>query len=66
MVSGEAITLDEVEDRLKDTLDRKTGQTVDLVIVYLVPGHPPMRPDMGFIELVSVSPSPFLLTLLWV
>jgi hypothetical protein len=40
MVFGEAIAPDEVEDRLKDTLDRPMGQTADLVIVYLVPGHP--------------------------
>jgi hypothetical protein len=53
MVFREAITPGEVEDRLKDTLDHSTGQTVDLVIVYLVPGHPPMCPDVGFIELVS-------------
>jgi hypothetical protein len=53
MVSGEAITPDEVEDRLKDMLDRPTGLTVDLVIVYPVLGHPPMCPDVGFIELVS-------------
>jgi hypothetical protein len=53
MVSEEAITPDEVEDRLKDTMDCPTGQAVDLVIVYLVLGHPPMRPDVGFIKLVS-------------
>jgi hypothetical protein len=53
MVFGKAITPNEVEDRLKDTLDRWTGQTVNLVIVYLVSGHPPMRSDAGFIELIS-------------
>jgi hypothetical protein len=53
MISEEVITLDEVEDRLKDTLDRLTGPTADLVIVYPVSGHPPMRLDAGFIELVS-------------
>jgi hypothetical protein len=53
MVSGEVITPDEVEDHLKDTLDRSMGQTTDLTIVYLISGHPSMRPDMGFIELVS-------------
>jgi hypothetical protein len=53
MVSGEAITPGEVEDRLKDTLDHPMGQVADLVIVYLVLGHPPMRPDVGFIKLVS-------------
>jgi hypothetical protein len=40
MVSREAITPSKVEDRLKDTLDHPTGQTADLVIVYLVPSHP--------------------------
>jgi hypothetical protein len=52
MVSGEAITPSEVEDCLKDTLDRPMGQTTHLIIVYLVPGHPPMCSDVGFIELV--------------
>jgi hypothetical protein len=42
-----------VEDHLKDMLDHLTGQTTDLVIVYLVSGHPLMCPDVGFIELVS-------------
>jgi hypothetical protein len=53
MISREAITPGEVEDHLKDMLDRLTGLMVDLVIVYPVPGHPPMRSDVGFIELVS-------------
>jgi hypothetical protein len=53
MVSREAITPGEVEDHLKDMLDRPTGQMMDLVIMYLIPSHPPMRPDAGFIELVS-------------
>jgi hypothetical protein len=38
MVYGEAIT---------------PSETVDFVIVYLVPGHPSMHSDVGFIELVS-------------
>jgi hypothetical protein len=53
MFSREAITPGEVEDRLKDMLDRPMGQTTDLVIVYLDPGHSLMHPDAGFIELVS-------------
>jgi hypothetical protein len=52
MIFGESITPDEVEDCLDDTLDRPTGQTTNLIIVYLVPGHPPMCSDVGFIELV--------------
>jgi hypothetical protein len=32
MVSGEAITPGEVEDHLKDMLDRPTGLTVNLVM----------------------------------
>jgi hypothetical protein len=40
MVFGEVITPDKVEDYLKDTLDRPTGQTADLIIVYLVSSHP--------------------------
>jgi hypothetical protein len=53
MVFKEAITPGEVEDHLKDMLDRLTGQTTDLVIVYLVLGHPTMHPNVGFIKLVS-------------
>jgi hypothetical protein len=53
MIFGESITPDEVEDCLDDTLDRPTGQTTNLIIVYLVPGHPPMHLYAGFIELVS-------------
>jgi hypothetical protein len=40
MIFEEAITPGEVEDRLKDMLDRLMSPTADLVIVYLVSGHP--------------------------
>jgi hypothetical protein len=53
MVSEEAMTPNEVQDHLKDTMDHSTGQAMYLVIAYLVLGHPPMHPNMGFIELVS-------------
>jgi hypothetical protein len=58
-VSREAITLGEVEDHLKDTLDLLMGQVVDLIIAYPILGHPLMHPDMGFIELVNRVTLPF-------
>jgi hypothetical protein len=60
MFLREAITPGEVEDLLKDTLDHPTGQTADLVIVYPVPGHPLLRPDAGFIDLVRYVAVSFL------
>lgn len=49
MVTDGAINLGEVEDRLEGAMDSLS----DLVIVYPVLSHPPMRLDAGFVALVS-------------
>ena len=53
----EALPFSEVAQRIKEatepTKDSKGGV---LNIVYPVPRHPPMRPEPGFIEFVSLLP----------
>ena len=51
MVSDGAISPGEVEDRLEGAVD----SSFDLVIVYLIPGHPLMHPDTCFVALVSCA-----------
>ena len=50
----------EVARRIKEAMEpSKDNNDVVLNFVYLVPGHPPMRPEPGFIDFVS-SPFPCL------
>ena len=55
MLVDKALPFSEVAQRIKEatepTKDSKGGI---LDIVYPVPGHPPMRPEPGFFEFVSL------------
>lgn len=53
MVADGALSISEVEQRIKEAMECLADASVDLVPVYLVPGHPTMRLDVGFVELVS-------------
>ena len=48
----------EVAQRIKEAMEpSKDNASVVLDFVYLVPGHPPMLPEPGFIDFVrSLSP----------
>ena len=51
----EALPYSEVAQRIKEATEPtkdSTGRVLD--IVYPVPGHPPMRPEPGFFEFVSL------------
>ena len=54
----EALPYSEVAQRVKEAMEPtkdSAGEVLD--IVYPVPGHPPMRPEPGFFEFVSlISP----------
>ena len=54
MVAGEALSVDEMAQRLKEAMEFPTDPSVDLALVYPIPGHPVMWPNTGFIELVSL------------
>ena len=53
MVIGGALSVDEVEQRVKEVMESPGSSDPNIVPLYPVLGHPAMRPDMGFIELVS-------------
>ena len=60
MVADEALSIGEIAQRLKEAMECPAGPSVDLAPVYPVPGHPAMRSDAGFIELVSLPRVYFL------
>ena len=60
MVAGEALSVGKTAQRIKEVMESPVDPSVDLASVYLVPGHPSMRPDMGFVELVSLLRVSFL------
>ena len=60
MVTDEALSIDEMAQCLKEEMEFPMDPSVDLAPVYLVPGHPAMRPDVGFIKLVSFLRVSFL------
>ena len=60
MVTDMALNIDEMAQRIKDAMECPTDSSVDLVLVYPVLGHPAMRPDVGFVELVSLLRVSFL------
>jgi hypothetical protein len=53
MLVGEALSVGEVEQHLKEAMEVPSSLLGELVPVYPVPGHPPMRLDAGFVEFVS-------------
>ena len=60
MVTGEALSIGEMAQRIKEAMECPTDPSVDLAPVYPVSGHPTMRPDAGFVELVSLLRVSFL------
>ena len=54
MVTGEALSVGEMAQRIKEAMECPMDPSVDLALVYLVLGHPTMWLDVGFIELVSL------------
>ena len=60
MVVDEALSIGEMAQRLKEAIEFPTNPSVDLAPVYPVSGHPTMRPDAGFVELVSLLRVSFL------
>ena len=54
LVAGEALSVGEMAQRLKEAMEFSTDPSVDLALVYPVPGHPAMLPDVGFVKLVSL------------
>ena len=50
----ETLPPSEVAQRIKEAIEPlKDGAGVILDFVYLVPGHPPMWPELGFVDFVS-------------
>ena len=60
MVAGEALSIGEMAQRIKEAMECPTDPSVDLILVYPVPGHPMMRQNTGFVELVSLLRVSFL------
>ena len=54
MVAGEALNVGKTAQRIKEAMECLADPSVDLAPVYPVLGHPVMRPDVGFVELVSL------------
>ena len=60
VLADEALPPTEVAQRIKEAMEPSKDITgVVLDFIYPVPGHPPMRPESGFIDFVS-SPFPCL------
>jgi hypothetical protein len=55
LLAGDALSVGKVEQRLKEATEVSASSVGEIVPVYPVPGHPPMRPDVGFVEFVSPS-----------
>ena len=62
----EALPPSKVAQRIKEAMEPSKDTTrVILDFVFLEPGHPPMRPEPGFIKFISfLSPYSFLLEFL--
>ena len=54
MVAGEALSIGEMAQCIKEAMECPVDPSVDLAPVYPVLGHLAMWPDTGFIELVSL------------
>jgi len=51
----EALPYSEVAQRVKEAMEpTKDSRGAILDFVYPVPGHPPMRPEPGFVDFVSL------------
>ena len=54
MVTSEALSIGEMAQRIKEAMECLVDPSVDHTLVYPIPGHPTMRPDVGFVELVTL------------
>jgi hypothetical protein len=61
MVADGALSIREVAQRIKEAMESSSGASVDLMLVYLILGHPAMRLNASFVELVSYLLSPLFL-----
>jgi hypothetical protein len=57
MLAGGALSVGEVEQCLKEATEVPSSSSGDIVPIYPVLGHPPMRPDTCFVEFGSPPPS---------
>lgn len=53
MVTDEALSVGEAKQRVKVAMECPGDSDPNIILVYSVPGHPVMRPDKGFVDLVS-------------
>jgi hypothetical protein len=53
MLARDALSVGEVEQRLKEATEVSASSSGEIVPIYPVPGHSPMRSDMRFVEFVS-------------
>ena len=60
MVAGEALSVSQMAQCIKEAMECLMDPSVYLAPVYLVLGHPMMWPDTGFIKLVSLLRVSFL------
>ena len=60
MVAGEALSVGETTQRIKEAMECPVDPSVDLALVYPVLGHPMMWPNVGFVELASLLRVSFL------
>ena len=60
MVVDETLSFGKTTQCIKEAMECPANPSVDLALVYPVPGHPAMRPNVGFVELVSLLRVSFL------
>jgi hypothetical protein len=53
MLAEDALSVGEVELRLKEAMEVPAASSGEIVPIYPIPGHLPMRPNTGFVEFVS-------------
>jgi hypothetical protein len=54
LLTNEALSPSEVAQRIKEAMEpSKDNAGIALDFVYPVPGHPPMRPEPGYIDSIS-------------
>jgi hypothetical protein len=53
MLAEDALSVGEVELRLKEAMEVLVASSGEIIPIYPIPGHLPMRPNTGFVEFVS-------------
>ena len=54
MLAGEALSISEMAQHIKEAMECLADPSVDLTPVYPLLGHPMMRLDEGFVKIVSL------------